>query len=607
MNNIETAKALIEQGFAIVPLYKNSKHNGDKEILERDYTIDDILNPITGSWDSDGNLGINLKKSKLIDVDLECAAAVHFGAKWLPETLTIGSGKKGITHYFYKNTNNETTQNLDKSIVEYRADGQTVVAGSTKDKKTNELVKRYWGKTITPVAAPVDLLKTVKKITFFSWLSTVKTFENANNDALKLDSCFKRYTNWSDDERIQTLDDFFRYVLPSNNRDLKDSKWNRIISSNNKLTKNSGYKSFALQCGVPELKMKSMLSFVGSVPTDEEYQKTPSRRDFLKNGVDLGALMNKKIPDLKFAVKPILPEGLVICAGRPKAMKSWTALDLCYCVQNGIKFLGHEVEQGDALYLALEDSERRLKDRIYKLRHFNRKHPTCDTEAPYIGFGLEEDLQRWIDESSDPRLIVIDTLARIKPRVKRSNGTAYDLDNELLRNLQKVAIQNGVCIMLISHLSKTQTDYSFDRITGSAGLQGMADAMWLIDRGDTEGSKASITGRGRDILDFQYEVKWDETYWRYTFVGNKVEIERNENRAAIINAMTVLYTQDPEKNREVQPKQIYRFLEHKPQSREAKNISKTMKRMCESCEISSGSKYGTYTLNKLASAQHDHY
>ena len=129
-------------------------------------------------------------------------------------------------------------------------------------------------------------------------------------------------------------------------------------------------------------------------------------------------------------------------------MKSWTALDLCYCVKNGIKFLGHEVEQGDALYLALEDSERRLKDRIYKLGHFNKKHPTCDTEAPYIGFGLEEDIQEWIDQVEAPRLIVIDTLARIKPRVRRSNGTAYDLDNELLRNLQKLAISNGVCIML---------------------------------------------------------------------------------------------------------------------------------------------------------------
>ena len=55
---------------------------------------------------------------------------------------------------------------------------------------------------------------------------------------------------------------------------------------------------------------------------------------------------------------------------------------------------------------------------------------------------------------SDPRLIVIDTLARVKPRTKKSSGTAYDLDNELLRNLQKLAISNGVCIALISHLSK---------------------------------------------------------------------------------------------------------------------------------------------------------
>ena len=33
----------------------------------------------------------------------------------------------------------------------------------------------------------------------------------------------------------------------------------------------------------------------------------------------------------------------------------------------------------------------------------------------------------------------------------------------------------------------------------------MTDAMWLIDRGDNS-PNASITGRGRDILDFQYAV-----------------------------------------------------------------------------------------------------
>ena len=79
-NNLENAKALIQQGFAIIPLFKNAKHNNDKEILERDYTIEDITNPkIVGAntcWDSDGNLGINLKKSNLIDVDLENEASV---------------------------------------------------------------------------------------------------------------------------------------------------------------------------------------------------------------------------------------------------------------------------------------------------------------------------------------------------------------------------------------------------------------------------------------------------------------------------------------------------------------------------------------------------
>ena len=64
-----------------------------------------------------------------------------------------------------------------------------------------------------------------------------------------------------------------------------------------------------------------------------------------------------------------MPEGMGAIAGRPKAMKSWTALDACYAVQNGLQFMGHETEQGDVLYLALEDSKRRIKDRVLKLKN----------------------------------------------------------------------------------------------------------------------------------------------------------------------------------------------------------------------------------------------
>ena len=41
--------------------------------------------------------------------------------------------------------------------------------------------------------------------------------------------------------------------------------------------------------------------------------------------------------------------------------------------------------------------------------------------------GLEESLQNWIDSVPDPRLICIDTLARVKSRTGFNKaGTAYD-------------------------------------------------------------------------------------------------------------------------------------------------------------------------------------
>ena len=123
------------------------------------------------------------------------------------------------------------------------------------------------------------------------------------------------------------------------------------------------------------------------------------------------------------------------CRRPHKHTESWTALDLTYCVENGLNFLNHKVQQGSALYLALEDSKRRLKDREAKLSHNNRERaPTVDVDAPYLGFGLEESIADWINTADNPKVVVIDTLARVKQTHKQNkNATAYDLDNELLR------------------------------------------------------------------------------------------------------------------------------------------------------------------------------
>jgi len=613
MQNIAHAKALIDQGYSIIPLYRESKHNGDEQILERDYTLEHLNKPLTDKhgkelWHIDGNQGLNLEKSKLKDIDLENKWSIQFGQKWLDtDTLTLGrerpDGTVEITHYFY---NNDDAQQddvmLDKKIAEYRVIGQTVVYGKTKDKVTGEMLSRTWVNVRKPKTDKF-LEQKFRKISFASAIAPY--VESANTGALKLDACLMRYTEWTDTEREDFLFDFYSIVLP-NDRDTNRKKFQRIVKANNQQTKNAGYIAYADYIGAEPKHMKTWLGWIGNPPGSEKYQNTPSRRDFLANGIDMRSLMTEDIPPLKFAVKPILPEGLVCIAGRPKAMKSWQMLKLCFCVENGLDYLGHNVEQGNALYLALEDSKRRLKERTFKLKHNDvQNFPTTDIEAPYLNNGLEEDLQRWIDGVKNPKLIVIDTLARVKQRVSGFNkGTAYDQDNELLRRIQQLAITNGVCIAFITHLSKAQQDYSFDKITGSVGLQGMTDAMWLIDRGDNS-PNASITGRGRDILDFQYAVKWNDETMTYDFVGNKFEIELNENRKMILDAMKELKRSG---KIEVRPIDIIKHLGATSNSKEGKRISRTIQRMASNYEITSVvGKYGLYKLNSEEDINHNHY
>jgi RecA-family ATPase len=266
---------------------------------------------------------------------------------------------------------------------------------------------------------------------------------------------------------------------------------------------------------------------------------------------------------------------------------------ICYAVRNGLKVMGHETIQGDCLYLGLEDSKRRLKDREKKLGLNNLTPPYVDVTAPYLDMGLEESLQNWIDSVPNPRLICIDTLARVKSRTGFNKaGTAYDHDNETLRNIQKLAIQNGVSIVLVSHLNKAPQDYAFDKITGSTGLQGICDAMWLIERGE-HGAQSTFIGRGRDIMDFEYALNWNQETWRYDWVGNLQEVNLNDNRKEVIDAMREL-----EKTGllEIRPRDVVKHCGYTPQSKDAHRISKTMLRMKNNFELTKGDKFGTYKL-----------
>ena len=582
---INEARKIVNKGMFFIPLLPNEKKNWDSDHLTKIYTEKDLI--------PDGNLGVNPKKSEIYVIDGDSELAIKFGNLWLPNNTTIGArqypdGRIEKTHWYFESDGSLET-NIRSLPAELFCDHNIVAFGTTIHKKTKEPMKRYWANEDSVLPFNESILKTFYKINFAAKVG--EHLKSVNTGALTLDSCLWRYCkDWSDDVRKQFLLDFYSVVAPGD-KEATSAKFQRIIKANNKEVKNAGYNYFADYIGVDREKVRTWFGWIGETPGITKSKK--SFRNFLTAGIDMQKLRTEDIPPLQFAIKPILPEGLTLFCGRAKSMKSWTMLLISYAVQNGLKFLDHTTIQGDCLYLGLEDSKRRLKDREKKLKLNNLTPPTVDVEAPYLDMGLEESLQTWIDSVPNPRLICIDTLARVKSRTGYNKaGTAYDHDNETLRNIQKLAIKNGVSIVLVSHLNKAPQDYAFDKITGSTGLQGICDAMWLVERGE-HGAQSTFIGRGRDIHDFEYAMNWNEETWRYDWVGNLQEVNLNDNRKEVLDAIRELQKSGM---LEIRPRDITKHCGYTAQSKDAQRISKTMLRMKNNFELTKGDKFGTYKV-----------
>ena len=587
-------KKIVEQGYNVVPLFPNGKDTHDHNWINKKYSIDDFLD--------DSNIGINLGLSNLIDVDLDCALAVHFGLLWLPHNTLklsrITNKVREITHYFYLNNqslkDNDVKKHKGQTILEHRCKGQTVVYGKTPSKDDPKVMvdREFYVDEQKPIFVD-NLQQIVNKI--YVAVALCSYGVGANLGMLKLDACIMRYTNWSDTEREDFIWQIVQKTDPTS-RDCTLKKMVNHIRSNNKENRNSGFVSFADHIGADQKEIKNLFALIGSIPTSDGYEKTKSIVDFNSVSLDMPTLIKTELPPMKWAVGGILPEGFVCLAGRPKAMKSWTALKIAYCVQNGIDFLDHKTVQGDAIYFGLEDSKRRIKDRVLKLGYSKLKQPqiVLGGDVPYLGFGFEECLENWIKSREKPRLVIIDTLARIKPRQSKSAGTAYDADNLLMNGIQKLAVQNNLTVMFITHLSKASQEYGFDKIQGSVGVQGMTDAMWMLDRGDGINSKASLKGRGRDILDFEYAIQWDDETMSYKFEGNLDVINLNENRAEITKAMKELH----QELKEIRPRDVAKYYGVTTNSKDGRRMARTMQRMADQFEILKGTKYGTYVYHE---------
>lgn len=232
----------------------------------------------------------------------------------------------------------------------------------------------------------------------------------------------------------------------------------------------------------------------------------------LRNGQELEALA---LPALRFAVPGLVPaEGLTLLVGAPKRGKSWLALDLALAVAVGGKALGAvNVEPATTLYLALEDSDRRMKARA---RHLLGPGQPIPVEFHYLTrlanpVRLLDTLRAFLVAHPDTALVIIDTLARVRPRTPLGMSM-YQHDYLVASALKDLADAHGIALVVVHHDRKAKSEDYVDDASGSHGLTGAADTIIVLDRprGDVDGV-LKITGR--DVEEREYAMRMVGGAW----------------------------------------------------------------------------------------------
>ena len=209
--------------------------------------------------------------------------------------------------------------------------------------------------------------------------------------------------------------------------------------------------------------------------------------------------------------KPPLIDGLLypgtyIFAGAPKMGKSFLMAQFAYHISAGVPLWNYPVRQGTVLYLALEDDYHRLQERMYRM--FGTE--TTDNlyfsvSAGQLGNGLDEQLTGFMSEHPQTRLIIIDTLQK----VREIGGDIYSYANdyEIITRLKKFADSYGICMLLVHHTRKQAAEDKFDMISGTNGLLGAADGGFILRKEKRTSNAATLEISGRDQADQKIYLK----------------------------------------------------------------------------------------------------
>lgn len=244
-------------------------------------------------------------------------------------------------------------------------------------------------------------------------------------------------------------------------------------------------------------------------------------------GTNANTIFKTDYPEPAWIIPGFIPAGMTLLSGRPKAGKSWIAMQIAREVSLGGELFCEQVEQGKVLYLALEDNNQRLKKRMQVQQWGERSRKNTDfitfkTFIDKIGFlhqGMREGdnhigenakkLYREV-ENGKYRLVIIDTFSNAFLGLKNID------DNQIMtlvmKPLQEISLTNNIGTIVLDHHNKMseQVPNLMNDVLGSTAKVSISDTVIGVYRKGKDERRLLATGK--DIEDFDITIKKDNHF-----------------------------------------------------------------------------------------------
>jgi hypothetical protein len=259
------------------------------------------------------------------------------------------------------------------------------------------------------------------------------------------------------------------------------------------------------------------------------------------------------LPPVRFLVEGVLPEGTGMLSAPSKVGKSWMVLDMGLSIAAGRPFLGHETRQGGVLYLALEDSANRLQERMNRVLEGGQAPGEFYflTQAPTLDTGLLDLLDGHIRAHPDTRLVIVDTLQKVRGQA-RAREQAYAQDYREMGTVKAHMEKRGVSVFFVHHNRKMRDDDDpFNMISGTNGIMGAADTIWVLTKDKRSDGSATLHITGRDVEQRDTVLRFHKTRCRWQVLGDAADLAQRQARenydaSPVVLTIKKLLSQSPE-------------------------------------------------------------